>query len=210
MCLASLLLCALSGCEVVERYVGPIPFPIPPLKSDPGPDRSPRYVPRLPALPEPWIGSCYLLYECTLTHAPAKTVQRDTLMIRLRTSSVEYPEPYRLTVQLVRKNTNTGDTDRTYTDWDIGVDSLTVDYRGNTIGAAAFRDCEDKPRAKKITAAACWLFSFVIPDEYPSEQIKVSFARLTVRDRLPPLEATVPNIGILFVPERPPGKRFLL
>src|SRR5438874_2180198 len=164
-----LLLLASTGCAMVERHFGPIPFPIPPLKSDPGPNRSPQYAGRFSALPTPWIGSCQSLYECTLTYATGKTVLRDTFSVRLKTSNVDYPKPYVLTVQLLRRNTNFEGNQRSYADWDVGTDSLTVEYRGKTINATDFKDCEQKPRTKRISAAVCWLFSFSIPDEYPSE-----------------------------------------
>lgn len=210
ICLSATLLLALAGCETVERHLGPIPFPIPPLRSDPGPDRSPRYAPRLPALPEPWIGACHVVYECTLTYAEPKSVQHDTLKVRLRTSSLEYPKPNVLTVQLIRRNTNFEGDERAYADWEIDKDSLTIEYRGKTIGATELKDCEEKPRASSIAAAACWLFSFPIPDEYPSERITLNFANLTVRDKVPRLEAAVPKISIVFLPEPQPGRRYLL
>lgn len=210
ICLSATLVVSLLGCETVERNFGPIPFPIPPLRSDPGPERSPLYVPRLSALPEPWIGSCHVVFECTLTYAEPKSVQHDTLKVRLRTTSSEYPKPNVLTVQLIRRNTNFEGNERSYADWDIDKDSLKVEYRGATISATELKDCEEKPRASSLTSAACWLFSFPLPDEYPSERITLNFAKLTVRDKVPPLETAVPNISIAFLPEPLPGRRYLL
>lgn len=200
----------LAGCEAVERHFGPIPSPITPLRSDPGPDRSPRYVPRLSALPDPWIGTCHVVYECTLTYVQQKAIQHDTFKVRLRTTSLEYPKPHVLTIQVLRRNTNFEGDAREYADWDIDLASLAVEYRGKTIDAAQFKDCEEKPKARSISAAACWLYSFPIPDEYPSERITLNFRKLTVRDKVPRLEAPVPAISIIFLPEPQPGKRFLL